>query len=201
VCWWPSPLQGQTKKTVSKQPCTFFSAPPFANPHVHIMDASHFKHVIKQYIKCRGTALYKTHTLETPDTLCNGAIRVSGLEHKDIYCSYVVASALMILVLPNMQSHNRVTIAIAKDVESHVHCRTRAQGFKSPTADHKCPGSSPLIFPLNSCWTNWHWRGVCSSTLVFLFQYYFHNIPHTHSSITGIDNGPVSSHTLAENWV
>ena len=79
------------------------------------MDASHFKHVIKHCIKCHGTASYKTHTLETPDTLCNGVSRVSVLEHKDIYCSYVVASALMILVLRSMQSQtNRVALPNAK---------------------------------------------------------------------------------------
>jgi len=87
---------------------------------MYIMDASHFKHVIKHCIKCRGTVLYKTHTLETPDTVCNGASRVSGFEHKDISWNYVVASMLMILVLPNLkfQAH-RVTIPIAKHFERH----------------------------------------------------------------------------------
>ena len=123
VCWWPSPLQSQTKKThisMFKQPWACFTAPPFANPHVHIMDASHFKHVIKHCIKCSGNAFYKTHTLETPAAVCNGASRVSGLEHKDIYWSYVLTSALMFLVLPNVQSQtHRVTIPIAKYFERH----------------------------------------------------------------------------------
>jgi hypothetical protein len=66
------------------------------------MDASHFKHVIKHCIKCRGAVFYKTHTLETPDTMCNGVYCVPGLEHKDICWSYVVASVFMILVLPNL---------------------------------------------------------------------------------------------------
>ena len=94
----------------------------------------------------------------------------------------VVASALMILVLPNLQSQtHRVTIPIANDFERHVHCRTWAQGVKSPTSDHSYPGSPPVHFHWNLFWINWHRRGVCSSTLVFLFQYYFQNIPHTHT--------------------